>query len=163
MQSAETVLGVLRERGRRGLPCSELYRQMFNPSLYLLAYGKIYANQGAMTPGPAQRPRTACPRTRSTRSPRRCAPSATASVPPGGSTGDVQCAGVTKTALYLNDAMAKTARKYLFHHPADGPFAGLELPEPRIRELASPEAAIGLADLPEPVPQHWLAEEEPAG
>src|SRR6266487_6826415 len=32
-------------------PCSELYRQMFNPSLYLLAYGKIYANQGAMTPG----------------------------------------------------------------------------------------------------------------
>src|SRR5450631_2862712 len=51
MQSAETVLGVLRDRGRRGLPCSELYRQMFNPSLYLLAYGKIYANQGAMTPG----------------------------------------------------------------------------------------------------------------
>ena len=51
MQSAETVLGVLRERGRRGLPCNELYRQMFNPSLYLLAYGKIYANQGAMTPG----------------------------------------------------------------------------------------------------------------
>jgi group II intron reverse transcriptase/maturase len=51
MQSAETVLGVLRERGRRGLPCNELYRQMFNPSLYLLAYGKIYANQGAMTSG----------------------------------------------------------------------------------------------------------------
>ena len=24
MQSAETVLGVLRERGRRGLPCNEL-------------------------------------------------------------------------------------------------------------------------------------------
>jgi group II intron reverse transcriptase/maturase len=45
------VLGVLRERGRRGLPCNELYRQLFNPSLYLLAYGKIYANQGAMTPG----------------------------------------------------------------------------------------------------------------
>jgi group II intron reverse transcriptase/maturase len=51
MQSAETVLGVLRERGRRGLPCDELYRQMFNPSLYLLAYGRIYANHGAMTPG----------------------------------------------------------------------------------------------------------------
>jgi retron-type reverse transcriptase len=51
MQTAETVLEVLRERGRRGLPCNELYRQMFNPSLYLLAYGKIYANQGAMTPG----------------------------------------------------------------------------------------------------------------
>ena len=51
MQKAETVLEVLRERGRLGLPCNELYRQMFNPSLYLLAYGKIYTNQGAMTPG----------------------------------------------------------------------------------------------------------------
>jgi retron-type reverse transcriptase len=51
MQSAETVLGVLRERGRRGLPCDELYRQMFNPQLYLAAYGKIYSNKGAMTPG----------------------------------------------------------------------------------------------------------------
>ncbi len=51
MQNAETVLGVLRERGRRGLPCDELYRQLFNPQLYLLAYGRIYANQGAMTPG----------------------------------------------------------------------------------------------------------------
>ena len=35
MQSAETVLGVLRERGRRGLPLDELYRQLFNPQLYL--------------------------------------------------------------------------------------------------------------------------------
>src|SRR4051794_8424196 len=51
MQNAETVLGVLRERGRRGLPCDELYRQMFNPQLYLAAYGRIYSNQGAMTPG----------------------------------------------------------------------------------------------------------------
>ncbi|WSW80061.1 reverse transcriptase/maturase family protein [Streptomyces sp. NBC_00996] len=54
MQSAETVLGVLRERGRRGLPCEELYRQLFNPQLYLLAYGRIYANKGAMTPGATQ-------------------------------------------------------------------------------------------------------------
>src|SRR5881392_4207743 len=46
MQSAETVLGVLRERGRKGLPCDELYRQMFNVNLYLLAYGRIYANHG---------------------------------------------------------------------------------------------------------------------
>jgi hypothetical protein len=51
MQNAETVLGVLRERGRRGLPCTELYRQLFNPQLYLLAYGRIYSNKGAMTPG----------------------------------------------------------------------------------------------------------------
>ncbi|MEU1290200.1 reverse transcriptase domain-containing protein [Kitasatospora sp. NPDC005856] len=51
MQSAVTVLGVLRERGRRRLPCDELYRQLFNPQLYLLAYGRIYANHGAMTAG----------------------------------------------------------------------------------------------------------------
>jgi group II intron reverse transcriptase/maturase len=54
MQSAETVLGVLRERGRRGLPCEELYRQLFNPQLYLLACGRIYSNKGAMTPGVTQ-------------------------------------------------------------------------------------------------------------
>ncbi len=35
MQDAETVLAVLRERGRKGLPCNELYRQMFNRELYL--------------------------------------------------------------------------------------------------------------------------------
>jgi group II intron reverse transcriptase/maturase len=51
MQTAEVVLSVLRERGRKGLPCEQLYRQMFNKDLYLLAYGNIYSNQGAMTPG----------------------------------------------------------------------------------------------------------------
>jgi group II intron reverse transcriptase/maturase len=51
MQDAETVLAVLRERGRKGLPCDELYRQLYNRELYLLAYGRVYANQGAMTPG----------------------------------------------------------------------------------------------------------------
>lgn len=51
MQSAKTVLSVLRERGRRGLPLNELYRQLFNPQLYLVAYGRLYSNKGAMTPG----------------------------------------------------------------------------------------------------------------
>ena len=51
MQEAEVVLSVLRERGRKGLPLTQLYRQMFNRDLYLLAYGNIYSNQGAMTPG----------------------------------------------------------------------------------------------------------------
>jgi group II intron reverse transcriptase/maturase len=54
MQSAETVLSVLRERGGKGLPCNELYRQLFNPKLYLLAYGRLYSNDGAMTPGVTQ-------------------------------------------------------------------------------------------------------------
>lgn len=51
MQDAAVVLDVLRERGRKGLPCMQVYRQLFNKSLYLLAYGSIYSNQGAMTPG----------------------------------------------------------------------------------------------------------------
>jgi group II intron reverse transcriptase/maturase len=51
MQEAAVVLSVLRERGRKGLPCTQLYRQLFSKDLFLLAYGNIYANQGAMTPG----------------------------------------------------------------------------------------------------------------
>src|SRR5215469_9717985 len=54
MQTAEVVLSVLRERGRKGLPCTQLYRQLFNKDLYLLAYGNIYSNQGAMTPGASE-------------------------------------------------------------------------------------------------------------
>jgi hypothetical protein len=30
---------------------AQLYRQMFNKSLYLLAYGNVYPNRVAMTPG----------------------------------------------------------------------------------------------------------------
>src|SRR6266487_6892677 len=51
MREAATALDVLRERGRRGLPLERLYRQLFNPQLYLLAYGRLYSNEGAMTPG----------------------------------------------------------------------------------------------------------------
>jgi group II intron reverse transcriptase/maturase len=51
MQDAETVLSVIRERGRRGLPLERLYRQLFNTNLFLAAYGRIYSNQGSMTPG----------------------------------------------------------------------------------------------------------------
>src|SRR5690348_6225202 len=51
MQDTGVVLSVLRERGRKSLPCTQLYRQMFNWNLYLTAYGNIYSNQGAMTPG----------------------------------------------------------------------------------------------------------------
>src|SRR5580698_8972979 len=54
MQSADVVLSVLRERGRKGLPFTQLYRQMFNKELNLLAYGNIYSNKGAMTPGASE-------------------------------------------------------------------------------------------------------------
>jgi retron-type reverse transcriptase len=51
MQSADHYLGILRERGRRGLPLERVYRQLFNRKLYLKAYGRIYRNEGAMTRG----------------------------------------------------------------------------------------------------------------
>jgi group II intron reverse transcriptase/maturase len=51
MQSAAAVLDIIRKRGEKGLPIERLYRQLFNPQLYLMAYGRIYANTGAMTPG----------------------------------------------------------------------------------------------------------------
>jgi group II intron reverse transcriptase/maturase len=51
MRIATTVLGIIRDRGRRGLPMEDIYRQLFNPDLFLRAYGRLYANKGAMTPG----------------------------------------------------------------------------------------------------------------
>lgn len=51
MRTAETVLNIIRDRGQRGLPLEDLYRQLYNPDLYLRAYAKIYGNEGAMTPG----------------------------------------------------------------------------------------------------------------
>src|SRR5215813_1368961 len=41
MRSAEQVLGIIQERGKRGLPLCDLYRHLYNPNLYLKAYGKI--------------------------------------------------------------------------------------------------------------------------
>ena len=51
MREADAILGVIRERGRRGLPLERVYRLLFQPALYLLAYGRIAGNGGAMTPG----------------------------------------------------------------------------------------------------------------
>lgn len=51
MRNAETVLGIIHSRGEHKLPVEDLYRQLFNPDLYLQAYGNIYSNDGAMTRG----------------------------------------------------------------------------------------------------------------
>jgi group II intron reverse transcriptase/maturase len=51
MRNAETVLGIIRTRGKVGAVLEDVYRQLYNPSLYLQAYGRIYRNDGAMTPG----------------------------------------------------------------------------------------------------------------
>jgi group II intron reverse transcriptase/maturase len=51
MRTAETILGIIRERGRRKLPLEDIYRQLYNRDLYLRAYSRLYRNHGAMTPG----------------------------------------------------------------------------------------------------------------
>src|SRR5712691_971239 len=51
MQSTKVYLELVRERGKQGLPLERVYRQLFNRDLYLMAYGKIYRNAGAMTHG----------------------------------------------------------------------------------------------------------------
>jgi group II intron reverse transcriptase/maturase len=51
MQTAETIEGLIRERGMKGAPLERVYRLLYNPDLYLRAYGKLYRNNGATTPG----------------------------------------------------------------------------------------------------------------
>jgi retron-type reverse transcriptase len=51
MRTADTILGIIRDRGRRGLPLEDIYRQLYNPGLYLPAYARLYANEGALTRG----------------------------------------------------------------------------------------------------------------
>jgi hypothetical protein len=51
MRNAEMILDIIYERGRQRLPLGDVYRQLFNPELYLLSYGRLYRNDGAMTNG----------------------------------------------------------------------------------------------------------------
>ena len=51
MRDADHILTAIRARGSRGLPLERLYRLLFNRALYLVAYGRIYRNDGATTPG----------------------------------------------------------------------------------------------------------------
>ena len=51
MQNAQTYLEVIRRRGERRLELHRVYRHLKDRELFLLAYGKLYANTGALTPG----------------------------------------------------------------------------------------------------------------
>jgi len=51
MRTADTILGLIGERGKKGLPVERVYKLLYNRDLYLEAYGKIYRNKGAMTHG----------------------------------------------------------------------------------------------------------------
>ena len=51
MRTTNTILGLIHERGIKGLPLERVQRLLYNPDLYLTAYGKLYRNKGAMTEG----------------------------------------------------------------------------------------------------------------
>jgi retron-type reverse transcriptase len=51
MRDAETTLAIIRERGSKGLHLEDVYRRLYNPDLYLRAYGRLYRNAGALTEG----------------------------------------------------------------------------------------------------------------
>ena len=51
MRNAKTILNIIRTRGQRQLPLKRVYRLLYQPNLYLRAYGKLARNKGALTPG----------------------------------------------------------------------------------------------------------------
>jgi len=51
MRTADITLAVIRSRGERGFPLERVYRSLFNPELYLMAYANLYSNQGATNKG----------------------------------------------------------------------------------------------------------------
>lgn len=51
MRNADTILAIVRERGKQGLPLERVYRLLFNQELYQRAYARLYPNGGAMTQG----------------------------------------------------------------------------------------------------------------
>ncbi len=51
MQDAQTYLEIVRSRGERKLELRRVYHNLQNRELFLRAYAKLYANDGALTPG----------------------------------------------------------------------------------------------------------------
>src|SRR5262245_32390412 len=51
MRNTDTILAIHRKRGAVGLPLERVYKHLFNPELFLRAYGRIYRNAGATTKG----------------------------------------------------------------------------------------------------------------
>ena len=51
MRETAAILEIIQERGKKGLPLERVYRLLYNRELFLMAYGKLYRNEGALTPG----------------------------------------------------------------------------------------------------------------
>lgn len=51
MQNANQILQAMHKLGEQRHPLTRLYRSLFSEELFLVAYNKLYRNQGALTPG----------------------------------------------------------------------------------------------------------------
>lgn len=51
MQKANQILQAIRKLGEKRIPLTRVYRNLFCEELFLAAYGRLYKNQGALTPG----------------------------------------------------------------------------------------------------------------
>ena len=51
MSKAERTLLAMQKLGRKGIPLTRVYRNLYNEELFLGAYNKFYRNAGSMTPG----------------------------------------------------------------------------------------------------------------
>jgi retron-type reverse transcriptase len=51
MRTAETLLAIIQDKGKRRLPLEDVYRQLYNPAMYLRAYARLSKNDGALTRG----------------------------------------------------------------------------------------------------------------
>lgn len=61
---------------------------------------------------------------------------------------DLRLSGSTSIARALNQRLVWDARRAAFHHPDDNPLEGLELPQPRDREVTSTDPRTFLTDDP---------------
>ena len=48
---AQKKLEIIRKRGEKGATLNRVYSIIQNRELFLMAYAKLYANKGALTPG----------------------------------------------------------------------------------------------------------------
>jgi len=49
MRTADTILNIIQDRGKRKLPLDDVYRPLYNPDMYLRGYARIYKNAGAIS------------------------------------------------------------------------------------------------------------------
>lgn len=54
MQTANQILQAIRKLGEKRIPLTRVYRSLYSEDLFLTAYGRLYRNEGALTPGSSE-------------------------------------------------------------------------------------------------------------